>query len=76
MPTYFTVPERSLFIYADTLCNAVDGRLELAVEVQSWTMARSECLPGGGKNYRPSYAINRHRPGLYCVACAKNTGCI
>ena len=41
---YFTVPDRSLFIipkfiphftrYTDTFCNAVDCRLELALEVQ------------------------------------------
>jgi len=40
--------------YTDTFCNAVDCRFELALEVQRWTKARSECLPGGGKNY--SYA--------------------
>ena len=43
--------------YTDTFCNAVDCRFELALEVQRWTRARSECLPGeGGKNY--SYAIS------------------
>ena len=31
LPTYFTVP---------------DCRFELALEVQRWTRARSECLPG------------------------------
>ena len=30
--------------YTDTFCNAV----ELALEVQRWTRARSECLPGEG----------------------------
>ena len=29
-------------------------RFELALEVQRWTRARSECLPVGGQNY--SYA--------------------
>jgi len=38
--------------YTDTFCNAVDCRSELALEVQRWTRARSECWPGaGGKNY-------------------------
>ena len=39
--------------YTDTFCNAVDCRFELALQVQRWTGARSECLPvrGGGKNY-------------------------
>jgi len=37
--------------YTDTFCNAVNCRFELALEVQRWTRARSECLPGGGKNY-------------------------
>ena len=41
---------------SDTFCNAVDCRFELALEVQRWTRARSECLPGGGKNY--SYATD------------------
>ena len=36
--------------YTDTFCNAVDCRFELALEVQRWTRARSECLPGG-RNY-------------------------
>jgi len=36
--------------YNDTFCNAVDCLFELALEVQRWTRARSECLPGGGKN--------------------------
>jgi len=40
--------------YTDTFCNAVDCRFELTLEVQMWTRARSECLPGGGENY--SYA--------------------
>jgi len=41
--------------YTDTFCNAVDYRFELALEVQRWTRARSECLPWrGGQNY--SYA--------------------
>jgi len=40
--------------YTDTFCSAVDCRFELALEVQRWTRARSECLPGGPKNY--SYA--------------------
>ena len=35
--------------YTDTFCNAVDCRFELALEVQRWTRARSECLPGGPK---------------------------
>ena len=35
--------------YTDTFCNAVDCRFELALEVQRWTRARSECLPGGAK---------------------------
>ena len=35
--------------YTDTFCNAVDRRFELALEVQRWTRARSECLPGGPK---------------------------
>jgi len=48
--------------YTDTFCNAVDCRFELALEVQRWTRARSECLPGaGGKNY--SYASGRTVPG-------------
>jgi len=34
----------------NTFCNAVDCRFELALEVQRWTRARSECLPGG-KSY-------------------------
>jgi len=34
--------------YTDTFCNAVDCRFELALEVQRWTRAHSECLPGGG----------------------------
>jgi len=33
--------------YTDTFCNAVDCGFELALEVQIWTRARSECLPGG-----------------------------
>ena len=45
---------RSLSIYTDTFRNAVDCRFERALEVQRWTRARSECLPGGGKHY--SYA--------------------
>jgi len=41
--------------YTDTFYNAVDCRFELALEVQRWTRARSECfLPGGFENY--SYA--------------------
>ena len=32
--------------YTDTFCNAVDCPFELALEVQRWTRARSECLPG------------------------------
>ena len=32
--------------YTDTFCYAVDCRLELALEVQRWARARSECLPG------------------------------
>jgi len=32
--------------YTDTFSNAVDCRFELALEVQRWTRARSECLPG------------------------------
>ena len=35
--------------YTDTFCNAVDCRLELALEVQRRTRARSECLPGAQK---------------------------
>jgi len=34
--------------YTDTFSNAVECRFELALEVQRWTRARSECLPGGG----------------------------
>jgi len=30
--------------YTDTFCNAVDCRFELALEVQTWTRARSECF--------------------------------
>ena len=40
--------------YTDTFCNAVDYRFKLALEVQRWTTARSECLPGAGKNYSTS----------------------
>jgi len=40
--------------YTDTFCNAVDCQFELASEVQRWTRASSECLPGVPKNY--SYA--------------------
>jgi len=36
-------------LYTDTFCNAVDCRFELALEVERWTRARSECLPGGRK---------------------------
>jgi len=32
--------------YTDTFCNAVDCRFELALKLQKWTRARSECLPG------------------------------
>jgi len=32
-----------------TFCNTVDCRFELVLEVQRWTMARSECLAGGPK---------------------------
>ena len=32
-----------------TFCNAVNCRFELVLEVQRWTMARSECLAGGPK---------------------------
>ena len=35
--------------YTDTFCNAVDCRFELVLEVQRWTRALSECLPGGGQ---------------------------
>ena len=34
--------------YTGTFCNAVDCRFELALEVQRWTRARSECLQEGG----------------------------
>jgi len=34
--------------YTDTFSNAVECRFELALEVQRWTRAGSECLPGGG----------------------------
>ena len=40
---------RSLSIYTDTFRNAVDCRFEWALEVQRWTRARSECLPGAQK---------------------------
>jgi len=36
-------------MYTDTFCDAVDCRFEQALEVQRWTKARSECLPGGGQ---------------------------
>ena len=42
--------------YTDTFCDAVDCRFEL---VQRWTRARSECLPGGGKNYSYATAVYR-----------------
>ena len=45
-----------------TFCNAVNCRFELALEVQRWTRARSECLPGGGKNY--SYGTLGVRVGM------------
>ena len=35
--------------YTDTFCNAVDCRFDMALEVQRWTRARSECLPAGPK---------------------------
>ena len=35
--------------YTDIFCNTVDCRFELALEVQRWTRASSECLPGGQK---------------------------
>jgi len=51
--------------YNDTFCNAVDCRFELALEVQRWTRARSECLPGGGgKNY--SYATDEKNWARIC----------
>jgi len=43
--------------YTDTFWNAVDCRFELALKLQKWTRARSECLPGA-KNY--SYATGQH----------------
>ena len=36
------------YTYTDTFCDAVDCRFELALEVQRWTRARSECFLGGG----------------------------
>jgi len=35
-------------VHWHTFCNAVGCRFELALEVQRWTRARSECLPGEG----------------------------
>ena len=35
--------------YTGTFRSAVDCRFELALEVQRWTRARSECLPGAQK---------------------------
>ena len=40
--------------YTDTFCKAVECLFEVALEVQRWTRARSECFRGVGKNY--SYA--------------------
>ena len=62
LPTYFTVPDRSLLIYTDTFCNAVDCRFGLALEVQRWTRARSECLPGDPKIYLRHYPKMKRIP--------------
>ena len=68
LPTYLTVPDRSLFIIPKfnpySMVPVIQWRhhcwhclfhyvcrFELALEVQRWTRARSECLPGGPKNY-------------------------
>ena len=47
--------------YSYTFCNAIDCRFELALEVQRWTRARSECLPGGGKHYTLCLKKTRHQ---------------
>ena len=49
LPTYFTVPDRSLFIYIDTFCNAVDCRFELALEVRRWTIGPVANVCRGGQ---------------------------
>jgi len=46
---YRSGPDRSLFIIPKFIPYPVDCRFELALEVQRWTRARSECLPGGGQ---------------------------
>jgi len=54
------VISRPIIIFMSRFCNAVDCRFELALEVQWWTRARSECLPGA-QNY--SYATDRATHG-------------
>ena len=45
--------------------SSVGCRFELALEAQRWTRVRSECLPGGGKNY--SYATERNHSSGYII---------
>jgi len=49
--------------YTDTFCNAVDCRFELVLEVQRWTRARSECLPGGGGKHYSYATVQRYSLG-------------
>ena len=60
--------------YTDTFCSVVDCRFELTLEVQRWTRARSECLPGGPKITvtplsftSPSFVCHSQRSKYYVV---------
>ena len=46
--------------YTDTFRNAVDCRFELVLEVQRWTRARSQCLPGDPKIIHCESKKTRH----------------
>jgi len=70
LPTYFTVPDRSLFIYIDTFCNAVDCRFELALEVRRWTIGpvANVCRGGAKITVTPLDDCLVCNPGPYCNA--------